>query len=572
MQPVRERRWNVAEPDESQVKRLARESALPLLLSRILLNRGISTPEDAARFLSSSLSHVHDPFLLKDMDKAVQRLRNALVDKETICVYGDYDVDGVTSVVALVAFLTALGGDCFYYIPIRSQEGYGLNTTGISEAVAQGARVIITADCGITSHEEAEYCASLGIDLIITDHHTPLSDIPKACAVINPLRSGCDFPFKSLAGVGVVFNLLLALRKQLREDGYFSSRTEPNLREFLDLVALGTIADIVPLVDENRILVSHGLKELTLSARIGVSALKAVAGVTGEVDCGIVGFRLAPRINAAGRLDDAALGVELLLTGDVRRANEVSAELNASNEDRQHLEKVILEDALQRLATDPCFRGRKSIVMASKTWHSGVIGIVASRLVEIFHRPTILIALQDGVGKGSGRSIPGFHLYDALQSCSDSLLGFGGHKYAAGLSLNEGTCAAFADKFDRCADVMLTADDLLPELHIDAELVPEEVTLQAAESVSLLEPFGMGNPRPLFVMRGVQLMESKVLKDRHLKARFRSTGFTFDAIGFNMAGDLPDSASMDIVFSLDVNCWNGRKSLQLRLKDLKACE
>ncbi|MRR52966.1 MAG: single-stranded-DNA-specific exonuclease RecJ [Deltaproteobacteria bacterium] len=569
MQPVRDRRWNIAKIDENQVLRLARESSLPQLLCRILLNRGVDTASDARRFLSSSLAEMRDPFLLKDMDKAVERLCRALLAGEKICVYGDYDVDGVTSVASLVAFLSALDGNCFYYIPKRMEEGYGLNAGGIREVAARGARIIITADCGITAHEEANLSAALGIDLIITDHHTPPPEIPRAYAVINPLRSDCAFPFKSLAGVGVVFNLLLALRKQLREAGYFSSRKEPNLREFLDLVALGTIADIVPLVDENRILVRHGLKELSLSSRAGVSALKAVAGVSGEVDCGMVGFRLAPRINAAGRLDDAALGVELLLTNDARRAAEVSAELNTSNEDRQHLEKVILEDALQRLASDPSYLGRTSIVMASESWHAGVIGIVASRLVDLFHRPTILVALQGGVGKGSGRSIPGFHLYDALQACSDQLLGFGGHKYAAGLSLNAETFTDFAESFDRHAAGLLTEEDLLPELRIDAEILPEEVTLEAAKLISTLEPFGMGNPRPLFVMRGVQALESRILKDCHLKTRFRRGGYCFDAIGFDMADRIPASDFVDIVFSLDLNSWNGRTSVQLRLKDLK---
>jgi single-stranded-DNA-specific exonuclease len=572
MRPVRERRWNIALPDENQVKRLSEDSSLPLLMCRILMNRGIDTPEGASRFLSSSLAEIHDPFLLKDMDRAVERLRRALLAGEKICVYGDYDVDGVTSVVSLVGFLTALGGDCFYYIPNRLEEGYGLNVTGISVAAEKGARVVITADCGITSFEEADFCSSLGIDLIITDHHTPQSGIPPAYAVINPLRSECVFPFKSLAGVGVVFNLLLALRKHLREEGFFASGKEPNLREYLDLVALGTIADIVPLVDENRILVCHGLKELSVSARTGVSALKAVAGVSGEVDCGTVGFRLAPRINAAGRLDDAALGVELLLTDNVQRAVEVSAELNASNEDRQHLEKAILDDVLQRLTTDRSFRERKSIVMASESWHSGVIGIVASRLVDLFHRPTILIAFHEGIGKGSGRSIPGFHLHDALQACSETLLGFGGHKYAAGLSLKKESFSDFAESFDRHAAGLLTAADLLPELRVDAELLPEEVSLETLELISSLEPFGMGNPRPVFVMRGVKLIESKILKDRHLKVRFFVAGFSFDAIGFDMADRVPDSDTMDILFSLDVNSWNGRKSVQLRLKDFKAIE
>ncbi|MDU0457410.1 MAG: single-stranded-DNA-specific exonuclease RecJ, partial [Geobacteraceae bacterium] len=380
MQIIEERRWNIALPDENRVKCLSEELSFNPLICRILLNRGIDTPEAASRFLSSSLADIHDPFLLRDMEKAVERLRLALLAREKICIYGDYDVDGVTSVASLVGFLSALDGDCFYYIPNRIEEGYGLNVTGISDAAAKGARVIITADCGITSFEEADYCASLGIDLIITDHHTPLARTPSACAVINPLLGECVFPFKSLAGVGVVFNLLLALRKHLRAHDFFASRKEPNLREFLDLVALGTIADIVPLTDENRILVCHGLKELSDSTRIGVRALKAVAGVSGVVDCGMVGFRLAPRINAAGRLDDAALGVELLLTVDAERAEVVSAQLNASNEDRQVLEKAILDDALQRIVSDSSFRDRKSIVLASESWHSGVIGIVASRL------------------------------------------------------------------------------------------------------------------------------------------------------------------------------------------------
>ncbi|MRR06779.1 MAG: single-stranded-DNA-specific exonuclease RecJ [Deltaproteobacteria bacterium] len=572
MQPVREKRWKIMMPDDTQVKGLSAASSLPVLLCRLLVSRGIETADAAHRFLSSSLAEIHDPFLLKDMDRAVERLRSALLAGEKICVYGDYDVDGVTSVVLLVGFLSALGGECWYYIPHRIEEGYGLHLTGIKEAAEKGAQVLVTADCGITSFAEADFCSSLGIDLIITDHHTPLPQLPDAYAVINPLRSDCGFPFKALAGVGVVFNLILALRKRLREDGFFASRKEPNLREYLDLVALGTIADIVPLVDENRILVSHGLKELSGSSRTGVCALKAVAGVSGPVDCGSVGFRLAPRINAAGRLDDAALGVELLLTADALRAAEVSAKLNASNEERQQLEKAILDDALQRLATDPSFRDRKSIVLASDTWHSGVIGIVASRLVELFHRPTILIAFQDGVGKGSGRSIPGFHLYDALRACSASLLQFGGHKYAAGLSLDETNFADFAEEFDRVAAGLLSAVDLLPELRVDAELFPEEVSLQTVELISALEPFGMGNPRPVFVMRGVKLIQSTILKERHLKVRFLAAGQSFDAIGFGMADRIPDHDTLDILFSLDVNDWNGRRSLSVRLKDLKASQ
>ncbi len=551
------------------VKRLAADSSLPPFLCMLLLARGIDSAGAASRFLSSSLAEIHDPFLLKDMDAAVERIRNALLNHERICVYGDYDVDGVTSVASLVGFLSAVGGDCFYYIPNRIEEGYGLHEAGIAEAAEKGARVIITADCGITSHDEADFCSSLGIDLIITDHHTPHSRIPSACAVINPLRNDCPFPFKSLAGVGVVFNLLLALRKRLRNDGFFVSKAEPNLREYLDLVALGTIADIVPLVDENRVFVFHGLRQLTVSSRVGISALKAVAGVSDPVDCGAVGFRLAPRINAAGRLDDASLGVELLLTKDARRAAELSAELNASNEERQNLEKAILDDVLQRVASDLSLRDRKTIVLASESWHSGVIGIVASRIVDLYHRPTILIALQEGNGKGSGRSIPGFHLHDALKSCSDKLLRFGGHKYAAGLSIDEQTLADFVQKFDEVATGLLSPEDLLPELRIDAELLPEQVSLETAELLSSLEPYGMGNPRPVFVMRSVKLMQWTLLKERHLKVRFLAAGLHFDAIGFDMAEKTPEHDMLDVAFTLDINNWNGRRSVLLRLKDLK---
>jgi len=556
-------------PDGDQVQRLAADSSLNPLLCGLLIARGIDSPGAASRFLWPSLSEIHDPFLLKDMDKAVTRLSQALLDGERVCVYGDYDVDGVTSVAALIDFLTTIGCDCFYHIPNRFEDGYGLHASGIIEAADRGARVIITVDCGITSCEEADHCSSLGVDLIITDHHMPGSRIPTACAVINPLRNDCPFPFKSLAGVGVVFNLLIALRKRLREKGFFETREEPNLREYLDLVALGTVADIVPLIDENRIFVHHGLRELTSTSRAGISALKAVAGIAGQVDSGAVGFRLAPRINAAGRLDDAALGVELLLTGDARRAAEIAAALNASNEDRQQLEKSILEDVLLRIANDSSLHNRKTIVLASESWHSGVIGIVASRVVELYHRPTILISLQEGNGKGSGRSIPGFHLHNALQDCAEKLLRFGGHKYAAGLVINEEALADFADHFDDVADGLLTPDDLLPELRIDAVLEPEEVSLETAEQIATLEPFGMGNPRPIFVMRGVNPVRTTILKERHLKVRFHVKGHYFDAIGFNMAGRSPLADTLDLAFTLSINTWNGLRTAQVRIKDMK---
>jgi single-stranded-DNA-specific exonuclease len=505
------------------------------------------------------------------MGKAVARLAAAVHAGEKVCVYGDYDVDGVTAVALLIDFFRVIGLDnTFYYIPRRLEEGYGLSAEGVANVAAQEARIILTVDCGINSVAEAKLCSYLGIDLIITDHHMPGEIIPPAFAVINPLEPGSPFPFKYLAGVGVAYNLMIALRARLREEGYFAGRDEPNLRAYLDLVALGTVADIVPLVDENRIFVKYGLREMTTSRRIGVQALKEVSGVNGEVSCGAVGFRLAPRLNAAGRLEDAALGVELLLCGDRQRAKAMAAELDASNSERQALEQAILRDALAMVKNTPLLSQRRSIVLASEEWHPGVIGIVASRIVDLFHRPTILIALQDGNGRGSGRSIPSFHLHDALNACSEHLLKFGGHKYAAGLSIEESTLTAFIESFDEMASGLLSPDDLIPELMIDAVLQPEEISYELAEAIGALAPFGMGNPEPVFMLEKARVADCRVIKERHLKLRLTAGEQNLDAIGFNLAEgrDLPEDVTL--AFSLRINDGNGRKSVQLRVKDIKA--
>ncbi len=569
MRQVKERRWTRAEPEEALAAELAGACRISPLLSVLLLNRGIRDPEAARRFLNPNLSDLHDPFLLLDMDLAVQRLVSAVTKGEKICIYGDYDADGLTSVAALAGFLLQLGADCFYHIPHRIVEGYGLSTVGIRAAAERGARVIVTSDCGITSFEEADFCTALGIDLIITDHHTPSDGIPKAAAVINPLREGDDFPCKALAGVGVVFNLIVALRMRLRENGFFLTRPEPNLRECLDLVALGTIADIVPLVGENRILVSYGLRELTTGSRIGIHELKKVSGVTGGVDCGAVGFRLAPRLNAAGRLDDASLGAELLLTRDGGRAASLAGILDASNGERQALEREIFREAVRKVEEDPLMVERKSIVLASESWHPGVIGIVASRMVEMFHRPTILISLQEGNGKGSGRSIPGFHLHDALKECAGQLKGFGGHKHAAGLTIDESLLEEFADRFDCIAAGLLAPDDLVPEIRIDAEMAPEDASLELVELLDALGPFGMGNPRPVFAMRGLRVLQTSLMKDRHVRLRLAAGATVLEAMGFGMADRVPAADQVDIAFTMDCNQWNGKRSLRLTLKDLR---
>ena len=567
---VTRKRWVVKEPEPASVERLIREGNLSHLIARVLANRGIVEPDAAGRFLSPTLADLHDPFLLLGMEKTATRLVSAVRSGERVCVYGDYDVDGITSVALLLDFFRSVGLACFYYIPRRLEEGYGLSEEGVRNVAAQGARIIISVDCGINSVAEAEICTSLGIDLVITDHHMPGPTIPPAFAVINPLQPGCPFPFKYLAGVGVAFNLIIAMRSRLREEGHFAARNDPNLREYLDLVALGTVADIVPLVDENRIFVKYGLAELTSSRRIGVQALKEVAGVKGEVSCGAVGFRLAPRLNAAGRLEDAALGVELLLCSDRQMAKAMATELDDSNSERQAVEQAILRDALAMVKDTPELRRRKSIVLASEEWHPGVIGIVASRIVDMFHRPTILIALQDGNGRGSGRSIPNFHLHDALNACSEHLVKFGGHKYAAGLSIEESTLEAFVESFDEVASGLLSPSDLIPELTIDAVLLPEEIDFSLAETVEALAPFGMGNPEPVFMLEGARVDDIRVVKERHLKLRLFAGDRSMEAIGFNLAQGRALPEKVTLAFSLQVNEWNGRKSLQLSLKEIKA--
>lgn len=547
--------------------RLSRDQGLDPFVARVLACRGIGSGEEAGRFLSPSLSNLPDPFLLDGMEAAVARLLLARERNETVFVHGDYDVDGITSTAMVVLFLRSVGIPTGYHIPLRLEHGYGLSPEGIRSIASQGASVVITVDCGISSVAEAELCRSLGIDLIITDHHTPGDILPDACAVIDPLLSPY-YPYPFLAGVGVAFNLMIGLRKGLRESGSFGSSPEPDLREYLDLVALGTVADLVPLLEVNRVFVQAGLKLLGNSARPGITALKKVAGVNGAVSAGMVGFRLAPRLNAAGRLEDAAQGVELLLTRDWDEAQRLAGMLDASNAERQAVERQILHEAVLQLKGVPGGGSRRTIVLASGDWHPGVIGIVASRMVDLYHRPTILISLQDGVGRGSGRSIPGFHLYKALHACEEMLVKFGGHRQAAGLSIDEETLVAFSDRFDEVASGLLTEEDLIPEIVLDGEIGPEELTLDAAELLERLAPFGMGNPEPHFALRGARVLARRILKESHLKLVLDVGGRRVEAIGFNMA-DRPVPDLADLAISIQINEWNGKRGLQLRIKDMR---
>ncbi len=565
--------------------RLAALLGVPGPLGRVLWARGYREAAQAERFLEPRFEHLPNPFELKGIEAAVSRLQRALAQREPICVYGDYDVDGVTSTALLVSVLRRLGAEVDFYVPHRLVEGYGLNERALAKIAARGTRLVVSADCGVTAVAEVEAAGRLGLDVIVIDHHTASQDLPRAVAILNPHQPGCTFPGRELAAVGVAFHLLLALRRRLREAGFFASRPEPNLREVLDLVALGTIADVVPLTGPNRVLVWFGLRELARGARPGVLALKSVAQLAGEVTAGDVGFKLGPRINAAGRLDDASVGVRLLLSDDLREARLLAEQLDRANAERQELQARIATEAIAQAGALGPPEQRRTLVVSSPGWHVGVVGIVAARLVERFHRPALVIAEEGGVAKGSGRSVEGFHLYDALSRCAHHLTRFGGHKHAAGVTLETSRIGAFAQALEAQGRTSLDPAQLSARLRIDAELHPREATLALATHLQRLAPFGAANPEPVFYCREMAAHEVRLLPDKkgtgpgHLKLRLGEPGrrageeepFALDAIGFNLGGaSLPLGARLDAAFQLSVDTWNGADRLQLKLKDVKS--
>ena len=572
MIPMLRYRWECrGEVDYELIRSLAVELQVSPLAAALMQLRGIADVEAGQQYLASRLAVMPDPLLLADMDRAVDRLCRAVRGGERIAVHGDYDVDGITGSALLVENLRAFGASADYYIPLRLVDGYGLSGEALQRAAASGATVAVSVDCGVSAHVEAQLAKELGLDLIITDHHQPPEKLPEALAVINPHRPDCAFPDKGLAGVGVAFMLLVALRARLRQEGWFQQRSEPDLRRSLDLVALGTIADIAPLSGLNRTLVKAGLAVLNQGRRPGVAALKRVADVK-EVNCGSVGFRLAPRLNAAGRLQDAAQGVALLLEQSPDKALESARQLDDCNRERQAIEQQTLDQALERLAEDH-HDGRRSIVLADPEWHSGVIGIVASRLVERFHRPTVLIAVDNGQGKGSARSIRGFHLYRALHDCQLHLNAYGGHEFAAGLSIEAGGIEAFADAFEEVAARDLSEEQLQPCHLFDQEVLLEELTLPIVEELEQLAPFGAANPQPLLVARNLRAQGVQVLGEKHLRFTARQGGYSQACIAFGMAERVDELAGeFDLLFTPSVNEWRDRRSVQLKVKDLRAVE
>lgn len=567
---MKTKRWVIAAPDEARVRALAAAGGYAPLTAAVLSARGIDTPDAAAAYLSCDTAGLHAPLLLADMDKAVAVVEGALQRGERIVVYGDYDVDGVTATCTLVDYLRGRGAKCDYYIPNRLREGYGLSRAAMQELYDKGARLLITVDSGITADEEIATARALGMQVVITDHHECHDTLPAADAVVDCKRPDCTYPFDSLAGVGVAFKLVCALEGD----------TQVILDRYADLVALGTVADVMPITGENRIIVAAGLKKLAETGNIGLEMLLREAGMKNRrLTSSTISFVLAPRINAAGRMGRAELAAELFLTHDPVRAQALAAQLCEQNKLRQNEENQILQQALTRLRTEYNPIEDKIIVLAGEGWHHGVIGIVCSRLCDRYGCPVVLIALdKDGTGKGSGRSVGGFNLFDALTSCEDLLERYGGHALAAGLTVDVGNIEALRDRLRAYAETHVTMAELVPQLHIDCMVRPDWLTIEQIEGLATLEPYGMRNPEPIFCMKDMVVEDiTPISSDRHVRMTLIKDGVRFSAIWFGTgAGGLGfvEGNYVDAAFHLEINEFRGRRSVQLTLCDaqLSDCE
>jgi single-stranded-DNA-specific exonuclease len=572
MQQELRKRWILKQPDQGFVSRCCSELKLSALLARMIALRDLSQIDTARCYLSSSLrADLPSPFLMADMGVAVDRIVGAIQRAESISIWGDYDVDGTTGASVLVSFLREIGVRPIFYIPHRIEEGYGLNVAGLHRLKERGVRLVITVDSGISNFNEVAAAREIGVDIVIVDHHQPPERLPQAVAVVNPHRKDCSFPDKGLCAAGLAFYLLIALRARLREAGWFGTSGDPDLRRHLDIVALGTIADMVPLKGVNRTLVKRGLTALGASKRPGVMALKQIAGFgPGDVTAGQVGFQLGPRINAAGRMDAAIKVVELLTTESPEVALRIAEELEEHNRERRTMEAVVLQLALEQ--ADKVVQVRRySLVLAGEGWHPGVLGIVASRIVERFHRPTVVLGLDSGQAKGSARSIRGFHMVKAFRRCGHLLEKFGGHEYAGGLTIKEENLPSFVEAFDEVARDILSADALVPLLEIDAQLTFSEIGSSLMSEIEVLKPFGVGNPEPLFLSQGIEVCERKDLSVG-ARFRFKQAGRFVTGVAFDIKQDFParPGAIVDLVYRLSENEWNGISTVELKVLDARA--
>jgi len=556
------KKWEYYEQDEKLVEEIAKKHNISNLLAKILVNRNITEEEQINIFLNPKRNNFHNPFLMLDMEKAVKRIVQAIRENEKTIIYGDYDVDGITSITVLKKFLEERGLEVDYYIPNRLDEGYGLNKAAIRQIADKGYKLMITVDCGISGIEEIELANSLGIETIITDHHEQLDELPKAYCIINPKRRDNTYPFRGLAGVGVVFKLIQAISIELKLD-------EKEFLKYLDIVCIGTISDIVPLKDENRVIAKLGLMLVKVTKNIGLRELIIASGYK-DIDSGVVSFGIAPRVNASGRMGKQEEALKLFLTENKEEAKEITKKLNEYNLERQEKEKYIFEQAIAELENKN-IEELNSIVLAGENWHHGVIGIVASRITERFFKPTILICIEGEEGKGSGRSVPGFDLHEALVQSAEYLTRFGGHEMAVGLSVEKEKIGEFRKFFEKIAEEK-NVKQIIPVINIDCEITKNDLKKETIEQIKMLEPFGEQNKQPLVVYKNLKIESIRALSEgKHLKLMLRDENITIDAIGFNM-GELSEQYligdKIDVVGNLEINSFNGIEKIQINLKDV----
>ncbi|NLI58581.1 MAG: single-stranded-DNA-specific exonuclease RecJ [Clostridium sp.] len=559
--------WDTNYVPVEKAEKLACEAGISVFLAKIFLSRKMDNAETIDKFLNSTLDDLNDPFLLKDMNLAVKRIAKAIENKEKILIYGDYDVDGVTSTSVLYKFLKSQNAWVDYYIPNRFEEGYGFSQSSVEKIINMQVDLVVTVDCGTTSIEETGMLMEKGIDVVVTDHHECKEELPSVKALVNPQRPDCMYPHKNLSGVGVAFKLIKALS--------FEMNIQINQLEFLDLVALGTIADVMPLTGENRILVKYGIKKINNTSNVGLKSLMKEVGIFGKkITSRDIGYIIAPRLNAAGRIGDAAMVVELLTTEDEVKANEIASKLNEHNKKRQEIETEIFEEVISKIEKESYIKKSSIMVVSGRDWHQGVIGIVASKVVEKYNKPCILITVSDGIGKGSGRSVEGINLFNALTSCKETLEKFGGHEMAVGLTLKEEKIHDFNRLINEYISSFSDTFEYTEKIKIDTTVEIEEITLENVRELDFLEPFGIDNPEPLFKFENAKINEiNAVGSDKsHLKLKVENSGSKVDAIAFKK-GDLAKvykkSDILDIVCTLDINIWRDVESVQLKVIDIK---
>lgn len=559
-----QKRWKILTAENEKIIALQEALKINQTICKILVQRGFDTFEKAKNFFRPQLSQLHDPWLMKDMPKAVNRILSAKANGEKILIYGDYDVDGTTAVASMYQFIKGIYKNTDFYIPHRYREGYGVSKIGIDYAKENGFTLIISLDCGIKSVDLISYAKSLDIDFIICDHHLPDNELPPATAILNPKQKDCNYPYKELCGCGIGFKLMTAIAETLGlpEESYIC---------YLDLLVTAIAADIVPMTGENRVMAYFGLQRVNKNPCNGIKALMQLAGVQKEMFITNLVFIIAPRVNAAGRMDDARKAVQLFIEKDCDKALALAEMLHIDNTERRAADTTITEEALALIEENAQMRGKKSTVVYQEHWHKGVVGIVASRLIETYYKPTIVLTRSGEVAAGSARSVAGFNLYEAIHACKEHLLGYGGHFAAAGMTLLPENIEAFTNKFEQVVSATIHPDSLIPEIVIDAEVLFKELTLSFYNIIHQMEPFGPDNLRPVFVVRNVtDSGNCKLVKDQHIRFCLKQNNCSFKGIGFNMARKfslIESKKPMDVVFTLEENEWNGQKSLQLKVID-----